>query len=311
MNSLIEFKNDNETFDLIELLEDKAVVQYWFEGKNVAPGWVGFKCVYCNDKSNHLGIEIKTGRVSCWKCGNHNFIKTIMKLTSCSYEEAKNTIFSRKINKFKQDKAKRHLIKNIELPPEIVSPWPKKHLNYLKKRNFDAEQIISEYQLKPVYTVGRYKFRIIIPVIYKRKIVSFTSRDITGIREPKYLMPKREDNILTPKQCIYNYDSLTTGCDCILVEGPTDVWRMGDNSISFFGTKYTVEQMILLKNKKINNLFILYDNDIPGKNSATKVASIMAPLVKNTEIIYLEQSHDPGDLKPDEAAIIKKELGFI
>ncbi len=310
MHSLIEFRND-EPYDLIELLEDKAVVQYWLEGKNISPGWVGFKCIYCNDNSNHLGIEIKTGRVSCWKCGNHQFIKTIMKLTTCSYEEAKNIRFSKKINTFKQKEQKEHLNKNIELPSEIVSTWPKKHLNYLKKRNFNTKKIISKYQLRPVYTVGRYKFRIIIPIIYERRIVSFISRDITEVREPKYLMPKQEKNILTPKQCIYNYDSLTTGCDCILVEGPTDVWRMGDNSISFLGTKYTVEQMVLLKNKKINNLFILYDNDRPGKKSAIKVASIMAPLVKNTEIIYLEEHGDPGDLKPEEAEIIRKELGFI
>lgn len=308
MKKLIEFKK-NETYDLLEFLEDKCTVQYWLEGKNISKGWVGFNCVYCDDKSNHLGIEISTGMVFCWKCGSHNFIKTILKLTDCTYEEAKKVVFSKKSRRFKQEK-KRCSEKNFFLPKEIISKWPKKHLDYLKKRNFNPKLIIKKYNLKPVYTTGKYKFRIVIPIIMEKKIVSFICRDITGKQEPKYLMPQKQNSILTPKQCVYNYDSLTIGCNCILVEGPTDVWRMGDNSISFFGTKYTVDQILLIKKKKINTLFVLYDNDSPGKKSAIKVASVIAPLVQNIEIVSLQKHLDPGDLKPEEAEIIRRELGF-
>jgi len=308
MKPLIEFKK-NETYNLIEFLEDKSTVQYWLSGKNISEGWIGFNCVYCEDKSNHLGIEIATGRVVCWKCGTHNFIKTILKLTTCTYDEAKKIKFSKKI-KIKQEKIERCSAETFSLPKEIVSEWPKKHLGYLKRRNFDPKLIINKYKLRPVYTLGKYKFRIIIPIIMEKKTVSFIARDITDTQGVKYLMPKERDSILTPKQCVYNYDSLTEGCNCILVEGPTDVWRMGDKTISFFGTKHTVEQILLIKKKRINTLFVLYDNDSPGKKSAIKVSATLAPLVENIEIISLKTHSDPGDLKPEEAILIKKELGF-
>ena len=302
----------NRKFDLLQFIETKATVKYWTSGKNVSPGWITFRCFYCDDNSNHLGIKIATGDTYCWKCGKHNFHKTIMRLTKCTFQEASSIKFTKKHKTPKKTINYDEITKNIiTLPEGITEIWPASFLKYLKKRKFKPKKIIRKYQLKATYPLGKYKFRIVIPIIMNRKIKSFICRDITGRREPKYLMPEQFETIKTPKQCIYNYDSVQNGGNCILVEGPTDVWRMGKGAISFFGVTSSTEQLVHFKRKNINKLFIMMDNDAPGKTSAKKISNFLSPLAKSTEIITMTSHPDPGSLLQEEAEIIKKELGFF
>ena len=295
---------EEETFTLLEFLEEKRVVEYWTSGKNVTTGWVNFTCPFCDDDSNHLGINPKNGQVNCWKCGKHSFWKTISLLTGFGYEETSKIKFQEITQQREEIKRRKILSKDILLPIESTEEFSKRHIDYLIKRKLDYKKIISKYRLKAVNEIGKYKFRIIIPIIMNNKIVSFTSRDITDLQKQKYLTPTDK------KDYIYNYDNLPIGGDAILVEGPTDVWRMGDNTISFLGIGSTMKQMIAFKKKKINKLFILFDNDTTGKRQAQKIARNLAPLTKSTEIITLTNSPDPGKLKREEAEIIKQSLGF-
>ena len=303
--------------NIIDFLEDNGI-EFWTKGKNVSPGWINIQCPFCDDGSNHLGIKITDLRVNCWRCGGHNIINLIKKITNAPYPEVKSIFKLLKQNlgagyipPFEDASSTSTTSEIAILPPESKVVFPKPHLNYLKSRGFKyPKKLIKKYKLLATNTVGDYKFRIIIPIYINRSLVSFTSRDITGQQDIKYKTATPKESIIDPKGCVYNYDTLTKGCDAIIVEGPVDVWKMGKGAISILGIKHTQKQLVLIKKKKIRNLFIMFDRGKKEKRAAHNLGKVFAPLVKKVEIITLRKVGDPGELKEEEAKVIKKQLGF-
>lgn len=196
------------------------------------------------------------------------------------------------------------------MPRESSIHFPSLHIDYLRSRGFKPRQLIRKYKLRAVHTIGRYKFRVIIPIYMHNRLISFTSRDVTDQQEPKYKNALPKECLITVGKVIYNYDTLLPGADAFLVEGPTDVWKLGDGAVSLLGVKHTMEQIRLLMKKKIGTLFILFDNDSDGRKTSRYFARLMAPLVKKVEIIFLEEVNDPGELTFSEVEILKDTVGF-
>lgn len=305
---------------IIEWLEEEEI-EYWTDGKNVSQNWINIKCPFCEDSSNHCGINLDNLRVSCWICGKHSIANLILEITHCSFRASRRIARQLSLGAEDYDNPPRSGIvgnaspnttpKNVNLPRESTLDFPKIHIEYLRSRGFTPPlKFIKKYKLLATHTIGKYRFRIIIPVYMNHKIVSFTSRDVTDQQDPKYLNAPNRDSQISIKNNIYNYDNLKNGSDAILVEGPLDVWKLGDSAVSLIGVKYTDRQIILLKNKMIRNLFIMFDNDIAGVKASRVLARIMAPLVNRIEIIKLQGINDPGELTVDEASILKYQLGF-
>lgn len=298
--------------DLLDFF-DEFNVEYFKSGKNVTKGWINVQCPFCDDQSNHCGIRKRDLRVSCWKCGGHRFFNLITTMTGISYEEARSLRLSLTREggetnpPFTADIGSASI---VNLPPESTIHFPKLHREYLRDRGFPPLKTIRKYKLRAVHTIGQYCFRIIIPVYMDRRLVSFTSRDVTDQQEPKYLHSSKQNSIIDPKNAIYNYDRIIPNGDAIMVEGPADVWKMGDGCFSIFGVQHTEKQLIFLKRKNIRRMFLLLDNDKEGKRTAKRMARIMAPLVKVLEIVTLDHVGDPGELTLAEAQSIKYELGF-
>lgn len=301
---------------LTDWLEENDI-QYWTEGKNVSRGWVNIQCPFCSDHSNHCGISLKTLRISCWICGHHYFAELAKELTGCSHKKAteiKRNFLSQRAGddspltkRFNRGTSSNTTV----LPVESTTDFPPKFLKYLKRRGFTPPQkYIKKYRLLATHPIGQYKFRIIIPIYMKHRLVSFTSRDITGKQDPPYLSASDNEGAMNIKNTIYNYDNLKRGANAIVVEGVLDTWKLGDGAISTFGTKFTDRQIVLLKKKEIKTLFIMFDNDKAGEVGGKSLAKIMAPLVKKIEIITFETINDPGELSADEASILKYQINF-
>ena len=291
---------------------DEYNIEYWTTGKNVSDGWVNVQCPFCDDSSNHCGIRKNDLRINCWKCGGHRFFNLITTLTGISFNEAKSLRLSLSRAGFDPPlmTAGNGPGTHVIYPPESTIHFPKPHKEYLRSRGFPPLKTIRKYKLRAVHTIGKYKFRIIIPIFMDRKLVSFTSRDITDQQEPKYFHLEKKKSIVDPKNAIYNYDTVTPNTDAILVEGPIDVWKMGDGAISIFGVHHTERQLILLKRKKIRKLFLLFDNDKDGRKAAKRLSTILAPLVQVLEVVTLQKIHDPGELSTTNVEVIKDTLRF-
>ncbi len=300
---------------LLEFFEDCGVEVYT-TGKNVTAGWCNINCPFCDDPSNHLGIRYKDLRVSCWKCGGHSIEDLIIEVAECSYQEAKrlrSTLGAGQVDlssNVEKTASSVFTTKKTLLPPESSIHFPRLHNQYLKSRGFKYRTLIKKYKLQAVHTIGRYKFRIIIPIYMNNKLVSFTSRDVTDEQEPKYLHARPEEVALKAKETIYNYDSLQKGADAFALEGPVDVWKMGDGSIALLGVRHTETQLKLLMRKEIRTLFIFFDREPQAQRIARRLGRLAAPLVRSVEIVTLQEKEDPGELTFSEVETIKDKLGF-
>jgi hypothetical protein len=162
------------------------------------------------------------------------------------------------------------------------------------------------------------KFRIVIPVFINGLMVTYHTLDVTGKQTPKYLGCPIEKSILALKSTVYNIDNVLN--TVLIVEGPTDVWRMGSGSVCTWGLQFTAEQVNLLISKKLKRAFVMFDGeDIEDPHYeikhavALRKADELAWALKSgiQEVNVLEMSFgDPGSLSDEMATHLRKELGL-
>lgn len=294
-----------DSFKVESYLENRQI-EYSTEGKNVSEGWVGLSCPFCFDldPSNHLGVNLESKVIACYRCGIRGTIfKLIMKLEGCSFSQAK--LIAEEFSEGKvvlQNRTEEKTLqkKKIDLSffkNEIPGP----HRNYLLGRNFDPDFLFKKYRLLSCWVAGRFKHRIIVPFFLKNRIVTFTSRDITGKGSPKYLSCKDEDAVVPIKNTLYNIDSVKD--TAIIVEGVTDVWRIGDGCVAIMGKNYSSKQLEILGN--ISRLFVMLDSD--AVKSSYHLVHDLSNINPNIEIIELDKG-DPCDLSNREVEHLRKEV---
>ncbi len=293
--------------DLIEWLED-ADIAFWTEGKNISKGWTGIQCPFCDDGSNHCGISPDHVKFSCWKCGETGALaKLIRELTDSGWRSAYR--IAEQIGQdalgigFKEsslpttDSIPDRPVQSI-LPPSS-SDFPRIHRRYLRSRSFQLRQIKMDYDIRAVYTTGRYRFRIIIPYYLDGQLVNWVARDVTDRAKEKYLACSNSRAVVPLKSTFYNIDRAKD--KIVLVEGVTDVWRIGKGSVASSGTIVTDEQLLLLTERRVKKVFIVFDEDATDKANryANKLSSVL-----DVEIIELKGG-DPADQDLETVSLIR------
>jgi len=302
----------NNNFDIKSYLESKDI-PYKTSGKNISKGWIGTCCILpnCFDSTNHLGIHIKSGIYKCWICGRKGHVVNLIQIIEKCSEGVAKQIMKRfpldEIDSIWDEEENTVKNTNLILPPEIEKEWPQIHLEYLKSRNFDPQYLIKKYKLMPVYTMGVYRFRIIIPIYINQVMVSFTSMDILRQdKRPHYIDCPINKAIIPVKHCLYNIDCVKDRV--VIYEGVTGVWRFGEGSICSFTSNLTKEQISLLLKKKIKEVFILFDPDAEEKGN--NIAIQLSGIIRYVEQIKFKNG-DPKDLSISEVNDLKRDLKFI
>jgi hypothetical protein len=298
--------------DITQLYQDYSI-SYVTEGKHYVSGWLTTKCPFCDDPSEHLGYNIDENYFNCYRCGSHFVDSTIAKLINVSEQEARIIIkqygFSLSSISTKEPvvriRAKAHRL------PSGTGPMGTIHRIYLDRRNFDAEKLECEWNLIGTGPISKlddinFKFRIIIPIIWQGKQVSFTSRDITGKAELRYITCPKDRELINHKTILYGKQEYwkETG---ICVEGPTDVWRLGRNSFCTFGIKYTEIQVRQIA-KAFKRVFVMFDDDPQAVIQANKLVADLR--FRGVEAIFIESiiASDPGSMKQSDADYLVKTL---
>ena len=295
--------------DTLRLLQNLNI-PYISEGKNVSRGWVGISCPLCHDHSNNGGFNLEKGYYSCWRCGYHPLTKIVGALAHINEKQARLII--------KQYNTPYHHSPPIlKTPPRGVQPplnslnlpgttLTNHHCQYLIQRGFHPQQLTSTYALTGTGPIGAYKHRIIIPIIQNGIIVSYQGRDITGKASLRYKPCRKENEIIPHKHCLYNIDSCSD--TAVIVEGITDVWRLGPGAIATFGIIFTEEQIKTILSKKIKKAFILFDNEPQAQRQAQKLAYELSSFGVLTEVITLNNVKDPAELTWENAARLMSSL---
>ena len=295
--------------DIITFLQD-CKVPFVTEGKNVSEGWVSIKCLFCDDPSYHLGINIGGSYAYCWRCGWHPLELIITKLAGTSKVESIEILKQLRIRT--EGHAPRKTVNKIQNNyrlPTGVSVMTARHRNYLEKRRFDPDYLEKQWKLigtGPGSTLDRidFKHRIIIPVIWNNKEVSFTSRDITGKSQLRYITCPKEREIIPVKSILYGKQNLwkKTG---ICVEGPADVWRFGPQSFATLGIEFTAKQVREIT-RAFRRVFVCYDNDAAAISQANKLIAELR--FREVEAYQINIASDPADMDQTVADYLVKQL---
>lgn len=293
--------------DIIEYLESKGI-EYRAEGKNISSGWIGVNCPFCpdGDPSFHLGIHLDKGTINCWRCKAKGYMtKLVMYLEDIKYEQAR--LISDRFSISYQDDRRtliddegRHGALQTTLPAEAQTELLELHENWLKRRNFKVD-IFYKYKLQCTSMIGDWKFRFIIPIYMNNQLISWTSRDITEKADEIYKNAPIERCIMPVKQCLYNIDTVKD--TAIIVEGATDVWRIGDGTVGTLGVQFTSNQIRLLN--RVSRAFVLYDAD--ALDEAERLAYDLTTNVPEVHILELKEG-DPANLTQSEVDDLRKDI---
>ena len=291
-----------EAFDVISYLDEKNI-EYRTSGKNIGNGWIGIQCIFCLANGFHLGVNLAAKTYSCFRCGaKGNGVALVAEIEKVSKKQAYHITrkylnldaaitLKNKVTTYSEQVELKGLTKEFSLSA----------MEYLRKRNFDAQKLIKQYDLYYGGIVGDFKFRIVAPVYLDHQIMSLVGRDITDKSDRRYKVLSVSKSKLPIKSTLYNIDN--AGRDVIIVEGIFDCWRIGDSCVATLGTKFTAEQILLLKG--FRNAFILFDPE--ARRQAEKLSAMLQGIVSHVEIITLDKG-DPAEMNQQEVLNLRKEL---
>ena len=206
-------------------------------------GWVNTKCIYCGGSSYKLGFNPKNDFCTCFACGYHNLNDTLCRLLNIQKNELLSVLPKYYGRYSVVSQLNKKTVSHLQLPSTVFTFAERK---YLIGRNFSPRHLKQKYKIAGGGIYGEWKYRIIIPVFFNNKLVSWTARSILDKKTlqaldiPRYKNLSAEKSVIDPKKVLFNYDSCGTAA--ALLEGPFDVLRFGDNSICSFGINLTQEQ---------------------------------------------------------------------
>lgn len=234
---------------------DSNHIHYATSGPNVSRGHVAVHCPFCGrqDPSQHMSLNLKHGGWNCWRNDNHSGkspVYLVQALLGCTRERAQGIVgeavflpddFLGTVHGLIAPK-RAPVRKPITLPPEFKpfagQPSSKRFVEYLTGRAFTLKQIgrmTKRYGLH-YCTSGRFKGRVIFPVTFEGKLMTYTGRTIYPDIELRYKTlsydPELEEipAVGPISDYLLFYDELMRNdwdCDTlILCEGPFDALKV-------------------------------------------------------------------------------------
>ena len=168
-------------------------------------------------------------------------------------------------------------------------------LEYLIARGFDPYQLAEEYDLSYCTEItSPVRDRLLIPIWYNDTLYGWQARAIYPDQVPKY-HTARGSRI---SHVLYGLDHIKQKRNNVfLVEGVTDVWRLGTGAVALFGCHISAPQIQLLKSVT-EKVTVMLDGDALDK--AKKIANKLQKENIATQIIELPANTDPADLSLEE-----------
>lgn len=270
---------------------------------------------FCEGDGEHGGVNLTHKHFSCFQCAESaSPPKLVKQILNCSWAKAYEAVrnySSRDSSSWATIPTDRVRSSRPVHLPALTGPLCGPGGHYLSSRGFNPEAVEAKYGVKESGPLGSYKFRLIIPIYLNKELVSFTSRDYTGKGEPKYKEQPVDEARIPVKDCLYNIDSVKD--KLLIVEGPADVWRMGDGAVSLFGIKCTEKQqeilfkwwMHSLRIKRVKKVVILLDPKT--KRAADALYYKLSSFIRDLKIVELSD-RDPAELTQEEAMNLKLQI---
>ena len=295
-------------------------IPYATEGKNCQPGWLNVRCPFCDDRSNHLGGNIKSGAFHCWRCGPHPRVEVLCRLLGIDPPEARRILqryggrrrpLTEEVNAEVRRTQKRL---RVRYPSNVSDSLARNHVAYLKSRGFKPGKIKQEWKIKgtgPTATLNGidFRFRIIIPVYWEGIVSTWQARDVTGksLGRLRYLTCPKEFEVEPGSRILYRHPEYS-GKFGVCVEGITDVWRLGRRAFATFGIGFTRRQVRVIANL-YDEVVVLFDSEPQAQKQAAKLCGeLRFRGVRVHNHVLPGGVGDPGDLTDREAVELMDEI---
>ena len=149
-----------------------------------------------------------------------------------------------------------------------------------------------------------YSHRILIPIYWENKQVTFQARDVTDKHPLKYMACPKNRELIHHKHIVYRHPEAQNDIG-IAVEGVTDVWRFGKVAFATFGIEYTRQQVRLIAGL-YKEVIVIFDDEPQAQRKAKElVADLQFRGVPARSIII---KGDPGSMSQKEANKLLKQI---
>lgn len=274
-------------------------------------GWLNVHCPFCASTNFHLGLSEDGRAGNCWRCGPHSVAESLARILGVPEFDIRRRLRELDGGATRTVRSEPRVAVRSFRFPRPHSSLTESGRRYLIERGYDPDEIEERWgvlQTGPVSFLDRipYGNRLIIPIRWNGRVVSFQARDITGRSEAKYLACPRERERIHHKHIVYGRGLPRRSRTLIVVEGPLDVWRLGGRAVATFGIKFTMEQVLTIADLA-DKFLVLYDAEPQAQEQARLLAAKLRALGKRSKVVHLHRG-DPGDLSPDEARTLVREL---
>jgi hypothetical protein len=183
---------------------------------------------------------------------------------------------------------------------------------FMVKRGISLADVI---QFRLVYcTAGRYRGRVVFPVIERGNLVYFQARAIWGKEAysgevfRKAINPHKDENCqTTSSDVLLNLDIARLHERVAIVEGPIDCVHAGHSAVCTFGTEISDRQIQKLLRAGVRKVDFMWDGPSPTEprgawDKMDAAAPRLAAVFEEVRMVYLPAG-DPGDM--DRLEIMK------
>jgi hypothetical protein len=292
--------------NVVEILEMFAVPHFNGSGHHhCRPGWIQVDCPYCGRGSSkfHMGLNSSTVRSSCWRCGPHNFLSSLIELTGQPYKLIKQMVGDLDVT---EPLRKIEVAGKLSLPPGITSIRKRPiFVRYLRGRGFcNVDELIRLWGIKGIVQSSRFSWRIFIPVHFKGEVVSWTTRSV-GERGIRYMSAKPEEEAIPLKSLLYGEDYCSSSV--VVMEGPVNVWRYGPGGVATCGLSFTKSQVLRISKYPVRA--ICFDAEPEAQRRARWLVQQLAPFPGETYNVVLDSGKDLAAADDYEVRELREKFG--
>ena len=280
-------------------------------------GWLHIKCPFCGDHGTHLGGNLDNGVFNCFRCGKKDRVEVFIRILRVTKAEALKIISQYGGKARRREKAKEKVqthSKQVNIPSGVVSGLNRLQKTYVESRGFNPMYLEKTWDLMSTGPVSfldniDYRFRILVPIYWEGRMVSFQCRDATGRSKLRYITCPEKHEAKHHKHILYSHH--TAGESVICTEGVFDVWRLGTDAVATFGIEFSKQQVRELA-RRFNQVLVLFDKGLQAQKQAAKLVSELKFRGVDCENISNKlTASDPADMSQKEADKFMKDLGFI
>jgi DNA primase len=267
---------------------------------------IALRCPLCDDVKPRLYVNAALGLFICFRCeergSGYDLLTTVLEL---DHFQA-----MRKLDKIKAERnghlhppptqPQRSSPVGIVMPADVyhlTTPEKRTELpfwNYLEHRGVNRAQVLA-YQMGYAIT-GSFAWRVIIPIYTEGVLRTVVARTIGNV-EPKTRHPAGAQ----PSRALFNIDVIDSK-SVIMVEGVFDALRLlqlSGNVVATLGTNLSAHQRQLLREHGVQEVFLMWDGDPPGRANAARVAAELQAAMFHVKHCSLPEGVDPGSASWD------------